>query len=262
MSRWIAPVLTFVLGLLLGGWALRREATPVAPAPPVKEPAPPVAAVPAAPAVVPAAKPEQPNRPSPAARPDDARWMAELNERQQQVASLERTLGEAHARIETLEQKMLKLGSLGAAADAREKELLEKLETLRQQLAAGESQVRARDGRLAELQQSLDRAQKAAAAAAQQAAPARVTTTLAELEELARRRDAYLNNILGRYREATEMFRTMSLRLDNPRDGGSPLNNDLARIQTAIQSAEEDMRQLRTLNAQSARLQKELSARR
>ena len=80
-----------------------------------------------------------------------------------------------------------------------------------------------------------------------------------DLDEIGRRRDSYLSNILGRYREATELFRAMSLRLDNPRDAGWPLNNDLSRIQQAIQLADEDLRQLRTLNSQAARLQKELN---
>ena len=80
-----------------------------------------------------------------------------------------------------------------------------------------------------------------------------------ELDEIARRRESYLNNILGRYREATDMFRVMSLRLDNPRDAGSPLSNDLSRIQQAIQLADEDLRQLRALNSQAARLQKDLN---
>lgn len=80
-----------------------------------------------------------------------------------------------------------------------------------------------------------------------------------ELDEIGRRRESYLNNILGRYREATELFRAMSLRLDNPRDAGSPLSNDLSRIQQAIQLADEDLRQLRALNSQAARLQKDLN---
>ncbi len=80
-----------------------------------------------------------------------------------------------------------------------------------------------------------------------------------EFEEVSRRRESYLSNILGRYREATELFRAMSLRLDNPRDAGSPLSNDLSRIQQAIQFADEDLRQLRVLSAQAARLQKELN---
>ena len=63
-------------------------------------------------------------------------------------------------------------------------------------------------------------------------------------QEVSRRRESDLSSIVSRYREATELFRAMSLRLDNPREAGSPLSNHLSRIQQAILLAEELRKEL------------------
>ncbi len=74
-----------------------------------------------------------------------------------------------------------------------------------------------------------------------------------DFDDLNRRRDQYMTNVLRRYREVTDLYRTLSLRQEGPRD-------DLSRIQNAISLAEEDMRQLQSLNAQARRLQRDLQA--
>lgn len=81
-----------------------------------------------------------------------------------------------------------------------------------------------------------------------------------EADDLYRRREMYLSNILRRYREVTDLYRMLNQQFANPRDGAAPANNDLSRVQNAIYQAEDDMRQLQGLNSQAARLQKEMSA--
>lgn len=175
------------------------------------------------------------------------------------LSAAEKAAGEWQAKLQELEPRLSALTEQHQASLAHEKELRQQLEAAQRQLAMAEAAAKTRETRLADLESAQQTAQRKSAEAGQRLQ--RAAELAAELEENTRRRESYLNAILGRYREATDLFRAMSLRLDNPRDVATPLNNDLSRIQSAIQSAEEDLRQLRTLNAQSAKLQKEISAR-
>ena len=85
-------------------------------------------------------------------------------------------------------------------------------------------------------------------------------STLHELDELARRRDNYLNNLQRRYRDANEQLRSLSARLDRYRDSSSAPSfaADLPRLQSIVQAAEEDLRQVQNLNAQAQRMSQRL----
>ncbi len=81
-----------------------------------------------------------------------------------------------------------------------------------------------------------------------------------ELQEIYQRREVYLNNILRRYRQITEQYRSLSGVLDAQRtDAPGASSADLARIQDSIAMAEDDLRQLTNLNAQALRLQKKMA---
>ncbi len=79
---------------------------------------------------------------------------------------------------------------------------------------------------------------------------AQIARLLRDLDEINRRRENYLTSMLRRYRDVTEQYRALSARLDNP--------PDMSRIQDSIALAEEDMRQLASLNAQASRLQQRI----
>lgn len=73
--------------------------------------------------------------------------------------------------------------------------------------------------------------------------------------------------ILGRYRDITEQYRALANLFDNRRGaegtpGSATVNPgpELARIQSTVGMAEEDLRQLNGLNAQALQLQKRLQA--
>ena len=94
----------------------------------------------------------------------------------------------------------------------------------------------------------------------QSAGELRQVTT--DLEEIFRRRQMYLNNILRRYKEITEQYRSLSGVLDSRRDREAvPVNSaEISRIQNTIAMAEEDLKQISALNAQAQRLEKKLPA--
>jgi hypothetical protein len=79
---------------------------------------------------------------------------------------------------------------------------------------------------------------------------ARLPGALTELEELNRRREAHVSNILRRYRDIADQYRAVP--------SGAEQSAELARVSNAIQMAEEDVRQLGALNAQAARIQQRL----
>jgi chromosome segregation ATPase len=88
-------------------------------------------------------------------------------------------------------------------------------------------------------------------------------STLRELDDIASRRDTYLSNLQRKYRDVNDQLRSISARLDRYRDTSSApsFSTDLPRLQSLVQSAEEDLRQVQALNAQAQRLSKRLQPR-
>ena len=84
-----------------------------------------------------------------------------------------------------------------------------------------------------------------------ESAPAKVADVSREVEDLNRRREALLMALLRGYREVGDLYRNFALNAET-RDGLQA--GELSRIQTAIQRAEDDLRQLQALNARMARL--------
>lgn len=83
----------------------------------------------------------------------------------------------------------------------------------------------------------------------------RVSVVSKEVEDLQRRREVALVALERRYREVTDLYRNFSLNLQTRESPGQGLQaGDLSRIQTALQQAEEELRQLRSLNARVAEL--------
>jgi hypothetical protein len=59
----------------------------------------------------------------------------------------------------------------------------------------------------------------------------------------------------------TDAYRALALRLDTQRDSQTPMqitSGEVSRITSAVQSAEDELRQLSTLNAESLRLTQRL----
>lgn len=83
----------------------------------------------------------------------------------------------------------------------------------------------------------------------------RIAVASKEVEDLNRRREAAVVTLERRYREVTDLYRSFSLNLQTRENPGQGLQaGDLSRIQTALQQAEDELRQLRSLNARMAEL--------
>ncbi|MBM3767391.1 MAG: hypothetical protein FJW32_18530 [Acidobacteria bacterium] len=111
-------------------------------------------------------------------------------------------------------------------------------------LAAASAEAKARNERLARAEaneRALTEKLKSQAAKPAPAAPKAD-------RDIERRREALLVSILRRYREVTDLYRSFTLSAQNrDRSGGALEAGDLSRIQSSIQQAEDELRQLQAL---------------
>jgi chromosome segregation ATPase len=191
---------------------------------------------------------------------------AGIARREAVIERLDHELAQSHASITDLQTQ------LSAANDQIAKTQASADERLQKQQADTQAQ-------LDDLQKKLDAALAASDIARQRAAvleadntelktdsttvnarAADVVKIISGLQDLERRRDVYLTSILRRYRDITDEFRAMSSIMDTSHDPGSSACSGaaLSRIQSAVTSAEDDMRQMNELNARSQKLQKQL----
>lgn len=144
------------------------------------------------------------------------------------------------------------------AAEARR--LKAQLEEIREDMQAAR---RLSEALQAELKVKTDRLIRAETAekvmqervARTQSAAAKVAGESKEIEDLNRRREAFLATLMRRYREVGDLYRNFTLNAQTRETPTAGLQaGDLSRIQAAIQQAEDDLRQLQALNARAAQL--------
>lgn len=177
-----------------------------------------------------------------------------LDEKNAKLAGADAALAEARRRIGDLETKLDVVVKESEQLAASQKNLQERMETATRLTESLQAQIRSREERLAQTEVSNQDLRKRSEESSKRVGM--LSDLIAQADDLTRRRETYLNNVMRRYREATELFRTLSLRLD----GATTVSNELSRIQQAINAADEDIRQINSLNAQSARLQRDLAA--
>lgn len=176
----------------------------------------------------------------------------------EQLTRSETALGELRAKYAELEQRITAVQEQDKQLRDTEAGLRQKIDANTEQIVELQQSAKQKDTRLGEQ----DAALKSLRAAGEQQARSlqRVRSLSEDLEDLARRREVYMANILGRYREATDSLRTLGLQLENRTEEAPIGRTDISRIQSALSSADEDMRQLRALSTRSRQLQKELLA--
>lgn len=176
----------------------------------------------------------------------------------EQLTRSETALGELRAKYAELEQRITAVQEQDKQLRDTEAGLRQKIDANTEQIVELQQAAKQKDTRLGEQ----DAALKSLRAAGEQQARSlqRVRSLSEDLEDLARRREVYMANILGRYREATDSLRTLGLQLENRTEEAPIGRTDISRIQSALSSADEDMRQLRALSTRSRQLQKELLA--
>jgi chromosome segregation ATPase len=193
-------------------------------------------------------------------------YQATLAKRNVTIEGLNRELGEAQANIKELQAQLSNSSDEREKALASANELHQKeredwqsqFDALKQQLDSAQAESQASRPRLAALE--ADNAKLKSDNSEGSARAVEFGRVVANLQDLDRRRDAYLTSIMRRYRDITSQFRAMSGMLDSSRDPKSnPLSDAaLTRIQNDVSLADDDLRQLSELNAQARQLEKKL----
>jgi len=216
---------------------------------------------PSAPAATPAIRPQK----SPDRESEEVRKMAQaLADKDEALSKAQNDLAAARALAGDLENTVLTLQSQSAAQGQQSE----------QKLSVAEASYRQR---IADLQNTIDRMQASldqekqktaelqtdkAALQAKLAAPAKPAHTelMGQFRDLTEQREGYLKTLASRYHEITSQYRSLSGALAGRQDQQSaPWNSaELSRIQSAISSADEDLRRLDELNSKAALLEKKL----
>jgi len=190
----------------------------------------------------------------------------DIVKREAVIERLDRELAQTHSALTELQ------GQLSNSSDQNAKALASAEERLQKQQADSQAQ-------LDDLEKKLDAAVAASDIARQRTAvleadnaelktntgtasarAAEVVRIIGNIQDLDRRRDVYLTSILRRYRDITGEFHAMSSMLDTSHDpsSGACSGATLGRIQNAVTSAEDDMRQLNELSLRTQKLEKQL----
>jgi len=178
------------------------------------------------------------------------------------------SLAEANATVARLEARIGELESQLEKVSAESKQSAAAAEGLNQNLAEAtrtveslQKETKNQSRRLAELETANTRLREETAKNA--GSTSQLLQLSSELQDLNRRRDTYVSNILRRYKDIADQYRALSVALDGRRDRQSaPLGEaELSRIQSAIAMTEEDLRQINALNAQASRILKKAPAR-
>jgi DNA repair exonuclease SbcCD ATPase subunit len=224
--------------------ALRAEADALRSTPPQEPPA----IEPAAPA----------GKPPAAAEPAPSEEAALAERLRIELLEANNSLAQLEFRLEELRIEVQKLAADNRRLSASEADLGDNLASANRLVAALQNELKARNDRVIRLEvANRDLREQIAAEAGKQSQLGQLSD---EWQELQRRRETLLSAILRRYREVTDRYRALTGVLENRGQEGPALPGaDLSRIQNAISMAEDDLRQLNTLNAQAVRLEKKLA---
>jgi DNA repair exonuclease SbcCD ATPase subunit len=203
-----------------------------------------------APHIAPAPKPSDPRASASTADAARAELIRMLEDRRQKLAAAQQALADSQNQNSELTARLEQLTVENQNLAKAETELKDRVDNQVRLAAALQTQLKEKAERAVELELSnreLRRRVEENAARVSQ-----LSRTAREIDDLSRRREVYLNGILRRYREVTDLFRGATMRADSP-------GADQTRIQNAINMADEDLKQLQALNAQAARLQRALA---
>lgn len=180
-----------------------------------------------------------------------------LAQAEQRIAALQASLNEARERAGQSEAQAEKLLFENRKLESAVADLRDDLASTRRVVDASDKEIRSKTDRIAQLESSLKTARDSGSVAdtrAQQAA-----TLIRDFSDLNRRRENTLQSLQRRFRDISDQYRSFAMRLDSNRDNPAAAIPDVSRIQSAVQSAEDDMRQLNTLNTQAQRLAQQLA---
>ena len=180
-----------------------------------------------------------------------------LTQVQAKLVAANSAIAELQNRTHELEATITKVTEENKRLNSETHEFKENLASTNRIVSVMETEIKSKTERISQLENAARKAREDNTGTAQKLA--QVAGTTKELEEINRRREDTLTSLQRRYRELTDQFRAFALRLDSNRDNPAPLTPDLSRIQSNVQSAEEELRILIGLNTQAQRAAQKLA---
>ncbi len=262
-AAWLATLVAVIWQIHLTSLARHRATTAEQALATARTPIAPTAPAPSQPA----APEETEHEAERAAAQRDAKTRALLAQRDAEVLSLQQQLAEAHIEINRLNLRVSSFDEdqrkATEAANARfntaQADWQKRFDALTHEVQTAQADADAARARAEAIQSDINKA--AAAQSANQAKLDQARRLLASLQDLNRRRSVYLDSLLHRYRDVLSQLHAIDNVLDSARDQNSSVisNAALARIESTISLAEDDMRQLSDLNGRAALTEKRLS---
>lgn len=190
-----------------------------------------------------------------------------IAQRNATIAQLNHELSQANISISQLQSQLADAkktseAKLASAQDQNQQELAglqTQLEDLTRQFNSAQAALNGSRQRIASLEAANTKLRSEKSASSARATERE--QLLNELQDLDRRREAYLSSITDRCRDIVNRFRAMSGMLDSSRQPESSAFSGAALdlVQNAITLADDDLRHLSDLNARAFRLEKQLS---
>lgn len=189
-----------------------------------------------------------------AARLETVRQLADLQSRyntlQTSMTALMNRVGELEGTVERLTSQNTRLSSARA-------ELREQLASTQRVVQAMEAELKSKADRVDQLEAAVRKSGDEASGADRRLS--QITAVLREMEDINRRRENTVTSLGRRYRDVTEQLRALALRMDTQRDNPITFGvSDISRITGAVQSADDELRQLEGLNTQAKRTAEKL----
>ena len=184
---------------------------------------------------------------------ESVRMLAQV---QAKLASANSAITDLQEKIHELEASVARFTDENRRLTSESADLKESLASTNRIVQAMEVELKTKSDRIVELEATARRARDDSSGNSQKLA--QVGPILKEMEDLNRRRENTLTSLQRRYRDLTDQFRSLALRLDTQRDNPTTMTTDVSRIQSTVQSAEDELRQLIALNTQAQRIAQKL----
>lgn len=206
-----------------------------------------------------------PSEPAPAPAPasvsteEAAKRLAQvrmLAETQDRLAAATSTVEDLELRVGELEAAVASLTQQNEALKQSEAELQDRLHGSTQIVEAMQEELKGNSERLMKLE-----ARNRALRNENREVTDRITRLVRsahDLESVRRRQAELLDGIVSRYRQVNDQYRTVALRFNNPEQRTPTAGVDLSRIENSLTLAEDDLKELQTLNSRAARIQRRM----
>lgn len=193
----------------------------------------------------------------------------ELARRNAAIKQLHNEISQARVSVAALQEQLSNarkesqqaLANAGARSQQLQSKWQSRLQALQNQLGSAQASLQDARQRITALEEANASLRNEKIVNSSQAAEQE--KMLASLQDLDRRREAYLTSIADRYRDLTSRFRTMSGMLEANRDANSTAFSGaaLGSIQNAIALTDTDLQHLSELNAKAFQLERKLRKR-